>query len=110
MTVTDGPHGVRIGNESSGRKKDGTATAFPTGVAMASTWDNELLYNVAIALAEETRANDCDVLLGPCVNIVRTPLAGRNFETYSEDPFLAGIIGIGYVKGLQSRGIGVLKG
>lgn len=106
VTVTDGPHGVRIGNESSSRSKDGTATAFPTGVAMASTWNQQLIYDVAIALAEETRANGCDILLGPCVNIVRTPLAGRNFETYAEDPYLAGKIGVSYVKGLQSRGVG----
>lgn len=106
VTVTDGPHGVRIGNESSDRKKTGTATAFPTGVAMASTWDVELIKEVAVALAKETRANDCDVLLGPCVNIVRTPVAGRNFETYSEDPFLSGKIGTAYVQGLQSLGIG----
>ncbi len=107
VTVTDGPHGgVRIGNESSEREKDGTATAFPTGVAMASTWDQSLIYEVAEALAEETRANGCDVLLGPCVNIVRTPLAGRNFETYAEDPYLAGKIGVSYVKALQSRGVG----
>jgi beta-glucosidase len=106
VIVTDGPHGVRIGNETSDREKTGTATAFPTGVAMASTWDPGLIREVAIALAEETRANQCDVLLGPCVNIVRVPVAGRNFETYAEDPFLAGKIGTAYVQGLQSRGIG----
>ncbi len=106
VIVTDGPHGVRIGNEDSDREKEGTATAFPTGVAMASTWDVKLIKKVAIALAEETTANRCDVLLGPCINIVRTPVGNRNFETYSEDPFLAGKIGISYIDGLQSRGIG----
>lgn len=106
VVVTDGPHGVRIGNEFSDREKNRTATAFPTGVAMASSWDPDLIREVGIALAEETRANKCDVLLGPCVNIVRIPVAGRNFESYAEDPYLAGKIGIGYVEGLQSRGIG----
>ncbi|MBN1260656.1 MAG: glycoside hydrolase family 3 C-terminal domain-containing protein [Anaerolineae bacterium] len=106
VIVTDGPHGVRIGNEFSDREKSGTATAFPTGVALASTWNPALIREVAVALAEETRANHCDVLLGPCVNLVRVPVAGRNFETYAEDPFLAGKIGAAYVQGLQSRGIG----
>jgi len=107
VTVTDGPHGVRISDEDSDRDKNGTATAFPTGVAMASTWNPELIHKVGVALAEETRANKCDILLGPCINIVRTPLAGRNFETFSEDPYLAGQMGIGYVQGVQSRGVGV---
>ena len=66
----------------------------------------DLIEQAATALAEETRAMGCDVLLGPCVNIVRHPLAGRNFEAYSEDPFLAGRIGTAWVKGLQSRGVG----
>lgn len=106
VVMTDGPHGVRIGNESSDREKNGTATAFPTGGAIASTWDKSLIYEVGVALGDEARAKQCDVLLGPCVNIVRTPLAGRNFETYSEDPFLAGAIGSAYVQGLQTRGVG----
>lgn len=106
VTMTDGPHGVRIGNESSDRARNGTATAFPNGSALASTWDPALIREVAIALAEETRANQCDVLLGPMVNIMRVPVAGRNFETYAEDPYLTGKIGTAFVQGLQSRGIG----
>ena len=103
--MTDGPHGVRA-NHTGPERVQGPATSFPTGVSIASTWDRELVERVGQALGEETRAMGCDVLLGPCVNIVRTPLAGRNFESYSEDPYLAGQIGTAWVKGLQSRGVG----
>ena len=105
LTMTDGPHGVRASQPEADRLV-GPATSFPTGVSMASTWNPELIRKVGEALGEETRAMGCDIILGPCVNIVRTPLAGRNFESYSEDPFLAGKIGTAYVKGVQSKGIG----
>ncbi|MEM5948362.1 glycoside hydrolase family 3 C-terminal domain-containing protein [Spirochaetia bacterium 38H-sp] len=105
VVMTDGPNGVRIGNESSSRPKDGFATAFPTGIAMASCWDVDLMYKIGAVLAHESLANDCDVLLGPCVNIVRFPLGGRNFETFSEDPLLAGKLGASYVRGLQDNGV-----
>jgi beta-glucosidase len=105
IVMTDGPHGVRTGPEGAGRVL-GPTTAFPTGVSMASTWNRDLIKRVGAALAAETRRLGCHVLLCPCVNIVRTPLAGRNFETYSEDPYLAGQIGIAYVNGLQSRSVG----
>ncbi|MBN2043995.1 MAG: glycoside hydrolase family 3 C-terminal domain-containing protein, partial [Anaerolineales bacterium] len=104
LIMTDGPHGVRA-TEDSGRMF-APATSFPTGVSMAATWDPSLIEKVAEALAEETRTLGCDILLGPCVNIVRHPLAGRNFESYSEDPYLAGQIGIAWVKGLQRKGVG----
>lgn len=95
--MTDGPHAAKaLGKE---------ATAFPAGIALAATWNPDLVAEVGRALGDETRAAKCEVLLGPCVNIVRTPLAGRNFESYSEDPFLAGRIGVGWVNGIQSRGI-----
>ncbi len=105
IVVTDGPHGVRTGGEGSGRTVS-NATAYPTGVSMGSSWNRELIERVGAALGEETRHLGCHILLGPCVNIVRSPLGGRNFETYSEDPYLAGEIGAAYVRGLQSRGIG----
>ena len=105
LTMTDGPHGVRTGSNSLERVVS-PATAFPPGIAMASTWNPALIERVGAALAEETRALGCDILLGPCVNIVRSPLGGRNFETYSEDPFLAGKIATAYVKGVQSRQVG----
>jgi len=103
--MTDGPHGVRTGGQGMGRIVS-TATAYPTGVSMASTWNRGLVEQVGAALAEETRHLGCHILLGPCVNIVRSPLAGRNFETYGEDPFLAGQIGTAYVNGLQRQGVG----
>lgn len=106
IVMTDGPHGVRADPPSVGGRPVGPATSFPTGVSMAATWDPALIERVGIALAEETRGMGCDILLGPCVNIARTPLAGRNFEAYSEDPYLAGKIGIAWVKGLQSQKVG----
>jgi beta-glucosidase len=105
LTMTDGPHGVRA-NRTGPERQHGPATSFPTGVSMAASWDPELIERVGSALAEETLALGCDILLGPCVNIVRTPLAGRNFESYAEDPYLAGKIGVGWVNGLQNRGVG----
>ncbi len=104
ITMTDGPHGVRANKHEAERPVSPT-TAFPTGVSMASTWNPELIEKVGAALGEETRAMGCEILLGPCVNIVRHPLAGRNFEAYSEDPYLAGRIGTAWVKGLQSQGV-----
>jgi beta-glucosidase len=105
ITMTDGPHGVRASRREAGRPS-GPTTAFPTGVSLASTWNPELVEKAAAAMAEETRAMGCEVLLGPCVNIVRHPLAGRNFEAYGEDPYLAGRIGVAWVKGLQGQGVG----
>ncbi|MGC9468033.1 MAG: glycoside hydrolase family 3 C-terminal domain-containing protein [Anaerolineae bacterium] len=105
LTMTDGPHGVRA-NRTGPERISGPATSFPTGVSMAASWDPDLIERVGVALARETRAMGCDILLGPCVNIVRTPLAGRNFEAYSEDPYLAGRIGVAWVRGLQSRRVG----
>ncbi len=104
LVMTDGPHGVR--SEPAEGRIAGPATYFPSGVSMAASWNPDLIERVGAALAEETRAMGCDILLGPCVNIVRTPLAGRNFESYSEDPYLAGRIGVAWVKGLQSKGVG----
>ena len=104
ITMTDGPHGVRA-NRHEAQRPVGPTTAFPTGVSMASTWNPALIERAAAALAAETRAMGCEALLGPCVNIVRHPLAGRNFEAYSEDPYLAGRIGTAWVTGLQSQGV-----
>ncbi len=105
VAMTDGPHGVRTDTWTEERPR-GAATSFPTGVSMAASWDPALIERVGAALAAETRALDCDILLAPCVNIARTPVAGRNFESYSEDPYLAGRIGVAYVKGLQEQGVG----
>ncbi len=99
VRVTDGPTGVRS-NEGE------PATVFPVGVAMASTWNPELTQEVAAAIGREALALDNRVVLAPTINIVRTPLWGRNFETYSEDPYLAGRLGIAFVDGLQGEGVG----
>ena len=99
VRVADGPTGVRS-NEGE------VATVFPVGVAIASTWNPDLTREVAAAIAREALALDNRVVLAPTINIVRTPLWGRNFETYSEDPFLAGELGKAYVEGLQGEGVG----
>ncbi len=105
ITMTDGPHGVRATHVGSERT-EGLTTSFPTGISMAAAWNTELIERVGQALGEETRGMSCDILLGPCVNIVRYPLGGRNFETYSEDPYLAGRTAVAMIKGVQSRGVG----
>ncbi len=99
IRVTDGPTGVRS-------HEGEAATVFPVGVAMASTWNPDLTREVAGAIAREALALDNRVVLAPTVNIVRTPLWGRNFETYSEDPYLAGALGAAFVEGLQGEGVG----
>lgn len=104
ITTADGPHGVRRFNSE--RIVTGTATYFPTGVSMASSWNPELIGKVSGAIAEETRALGFDIILGPCINIIRHPLAGRDFESFSEDPYLAGKIGVAYVDGVQKNNVG----
>jgi beta-glucosidase len=105
IVMTDGPHGVRASNPEVGRMV-GPTTCFPTGISMAASWNVDLMEQVGQALGEETRGMDCDIILGPCVNIVRYPLGGRNFESYSEDPYLAGQTAVAYINGVQSRGVG----
>jgi beta-glucosidase len=106
IKVTDGPYGVRTMADDD---PDLTipATCFPTGVAMAATWNPELIYQVGEALGEETAERGCAVLLGPCVNIHRSPLGGRNFESFSEDPYLSSQMAQNYVSGVQSQNVGV---
>jgi beta-glucosidase len=107
IMVTDGPHGVRlVPDTSSISMKSLPATCFPTASCMASTWDVDLLHQVGQALAEECIALKVDVLLGPGNNMKRSPLGGRNFEYYSEDPFLAGELAAGFINGVQSKGVG----
>jgi beta-glucosidase len=93
LKMADGPHGVRHDR----------ATCFPTGVSIGSTWAPELIRLMGIALARETRARGRNMLLGPCVNIQRLPVGGRNFESFSEDPYLAARLAVAYVKGVQSQ-------
>ena len=108
IALNDGPHGVRKPGSSSeiGIGNSFPATCFPTAVTLACSWDAALVEEVGAALGEECLALDVQVLLGPGVNIKRTPLGGRSFEYYSEDPVLAGELGCAFVNGVQSKGIG----
>ena len=105
ITMTDGPHGVRkakVGSAIDGEP----ATCFPTASALASTWNPELLRKVGEAIGIEAQSLDVQVVLGPGVNMKRSPLGGRNFEYFSEDPYLASELAIPYIKGMQSQGVG----
>jgi beta-glucosidase len=107
MTVSDGPHGVRRVEDLSDLMRDSLpATCFPTASCLASTWDVELIHAVGQAIAEECIALKVDVVLGPGVNMKRTPLCGRNFEYFSEDPYLAGEMAASFINGVQSKGVG----
>jgi beta-glucosidase len=107
MTVTDGPHGVRrVEDIRTFTTRSEPATCFPTAACMASTWDVDLIHKLGEAIAEECIALQVDVVLGPGVNMKRTPLCGRNFEYYSEDPYLAGEMAVSFIKGVQSKGVG----
>ncbi len=107
MMVTDGPHGVRkVADVNSFAAHPLPATSFPTASCLASTWDVDLLHAMGQALAEEAIGLNVDLLLGPGVNMKRTPLCGRNFEYFSEDPYLAGEIAASFIQGVQSKGVG----
>lgn len=109
IMVSDGPHGLR--------KQDGTqdnfgindsieATCFPNAVSMASSFDKDLMFKLGETLGNECLAENVAIVLGPGVNIKRSPLCGRNFEYFSEDPYLAGVMAENYIKGVQSKGVG----
>lgn len=109
IIMTDGPNGVRYSEnafDSPNGFKSKPATCFPTASALASSWDVDLVYEVGRAIGEECRSMGIHILLAPGVNMKRTPLCGRNFEYYSEDPFLAGEMGAAFVDGVQSMGVG----
>ena len=107
MIVSDGPHGLRrVPDAHSSAEESLPATCFPTASCTASSWDVELIHKMGEALAEECIALNVDVLLGPGVNMKRSPLCGRNFEYFSEDPYLAGEMAASLIDGIQSRGVG----
>ncbi|MGO4734508.1 beta-glucosidase [Paenibacillus sp. 2KB_22] len=109
IMVTDGPHGLRKQDGSAdhlGLTSSVPATCFPSAAGLASSWDKELARQVGVALGEECQAEDVGVLLGPGVNIKRSPLGGRNFEYFSEDPLLSTQMATGHIQGVQSQGVG----
>lgn len=99
LKVSDGPNGVR---------GDGgvAAASFPVGICMASTWNKALIQRVGDAIADEAKSKDVQVVLGPTINLHRTPLGGRNFECYSEDPYLSGMLASAFTDGIQAKGVG----
>lgn len=109
VMLTDGPHGLR---KKKDKKEKGElmsskpATCFPTAATTANSWNPDLLYKMGQALAEECLEEKVSVLLGPGINTKRSPLCGRDFEYFSEDPYLAGKLGAGFVNGVQSKGVG----
>ena len=96
VRMADGPQGVRNNTKS---------TLYPSGVAAAATWDTDLINQMGVSLGKDSRARGVHILLGPGANIYRSPLCGRNFEYFGEDPFLAGEIATAYIKGVQSMGV-----
>ena len=109
IMVTDGPHGLRKqagAADHVGLNESVPATCFPTASALAATWNRDLIRQVGVALGEECRQEKVGVILGPGANIKRSPLCGRNFEYFSEDPYLTGEIARSHIAGVQSQGIG----
>ena len=109
LKYTDGPFGIREELEknswNSMRLTTDSATFFPTGSALAATWNPDLAYLLGTALGEEAKTRGKDILLGPAVNITRIPTGGRTFEYLSEDPLLSSRLTVGYIKGVQDRGV-----
>lgn len=109
IMMTDGPHGLRKQAEAAdhlGLNKSIEATCFPTASALACSWNRELVLKLGEALGEECQAEDVAIILGPGVNIKRSPLCGRNFEYYSEDPYLSSELAKNQIQGTQSQGVG----
>jgi len=107
IRVTDCGHGVTVVLDEQGRNA-GCSTCFPTAVGQASTWNTELVREVGAAIGRETRALGAGMLLAPMVNIHRTPQGGRNYETYSEDPYLTGTMASSFIQGVQSEHVGAV--
>jgi beta-glucosidase len=95
LKMADGPVGVR----------SGSATAFPSSISMAASWDTDLLNKIGWALARETKGKGRAMLLGPCINMHRVPMGGRNFESFGEDPYLSGKLAVSYIKGVQGENV-----
>ena len=100
--VTEGPNGARGAWGDTGPQ----SVATPVGIALGATWNPDLIEKVGNVLADEVQAKGAHILLAPTVNLHRTPIAGRNFECFSEDPFLNCMIATAYIKGIQDKGAG----
>ena len=109
ITMSDGPHGLRVQKTNAdnlGINESEVSTCFPASASLGNTWNRELVYLLGKTLGEEARKEAVNVVLGPAINIKRSPLCGRNFEYFSEDPYLTGILGSEYIRGLQGMGVG----
>ncbi|HEY3003194.1 MAG TPA: glycoside hydrolase family 3 protein, partial [Kribbellaceae bacterium] len=109
IMVSDGPHGLRAqpdAGDHAGVSGSLPATCFPTACAVGSSWDPQLARRIGQAIGREARAQEIAVVLGPGINIKRSPLCGRNFEYLSEDPLLSGVLGAAMIEGIQSEGVG----
>lgn len=109
IMMTDGPHGLRKQAEKADHLGLGgsvPATCFPSGATLACSWDRALIEKIGVALGEECQAENVSILLGPAANIKRSPLCGRNFEYFSEDPYLSSEMAANHIKGVQSQGVG----
>lgn len=109
ISMSDGPHGLRYQDEEAdnfGINDSVPATCFPSGATLACSWDRELMNNVGKVLGKESKNYDVNILLGPAINIKRSPLCGRNFEYLSEDPYLSSELSTNYINGVQSEGVG----
>ncbi|MEW9050099.1 MAG: glycoside hydrolase family 3 C-terminal domain-containing protein [Neobacillus sp.] len=109
IMMTDGPHGLRKQEGDSdhlGINKSVPSTCFPSAAGLACSWDNEMVNKVGAAIGEECQAENVAIVLGPGTNIKRSPLCGRNFEYFSEDPFLSSKLSANFIKGVQSQGVG----
>lgn len=103
LKVSDGPNGARGGNFTNGA----SSACFPAAISLGSTWDTDLVRRIGQALGQELKTKGAQVLLAPTLNIHRSPLGGRNFENYSEDPSLVARMAVAYITGVQSEGVGV---
>lgn len=107
VSMSDGPHGLRIVYEEIDNvQKAYKNNAYPTLSAIANSWNRDVAYDVANSIGDDCVNKNVNIILGPGVNIKRTPLCGRNFEYFSEDPFLAGTLAASYIKGVQEKGVG----